>query len=41
METNNPMLYKLGEGMAGRLNLGGAGGAGQTGRGTANELTQS
>lgn len=35
------MLYKLGEGMAGRLNLGGAGGVAQTGRGPANELTQS
>ena len=41
METNNPLLYKLGEGMAGRLNLGGAGGPAQTGRGTANELAQS
>lgn len=39
METNNPLLYKLGNDVIGRLNLGG--GAGATGRGTANELTQS
>jgi len=37
METNNPMMFKLGEGMASKFNLGGAG---QTGRGTA-DLTQS
>ena len=24
--TNNPLMYKVGEGMLGRLNLGGAGG---------------
>ena len=40
METNNPVLFKMGEGMAGKFNLG-LGGAGQTGRGTANELSQS
>lgn len=38
METNNPMQFKLGEAMASKFNLGGAG---QTGRGTAGELTQS
>lgn len=40
METNNAMMFKLGEGMAGKFNLGGAG---QTGRGTTdgNTLTQS
>lgn len=33
METNNPMLFKLGEGMAGKFNLGGAGAGGaETGR---------
>ena len=40
MDTNNPLLYKLGNDVIGRLNLGG-GGAGATGRGTANELAQS
>ena len=31
MDTNNPLLYKLGNGVLDRLNLGG-GGAGVTGR---------
>lgn len=33
MDTDNPMLYKLGQGITGRLGLGGAN-AGQTGRAT-------
>ena len=32
METNNPMLFKLGEGMAGKFNLGGGVGGAETGR---------
>lgn len=40
MDTNNPLLYKLGNDVIGRLNLGGAG-AGASGRTSTNELTQS
>jgi hypothetical protein len=38
--TNNPLLYKVGEGMLGRLNLGGAGG-GLNRQSGANDLNMS
>lgn len=40
MTTNNPVMYKMGEGMLGRLNLGGAG-AGLTNRQSTNEVSMS